>query len=80
MPARAVQISLDHEFLSRLDRDPEVRALGRSAFIRKAIAAYLEQRERRLVDSKIRDAFGGHADEMLAEVADLLGGQAWPDR
>lgn len=80
MGAKAVQISLDTELLKRVDRDPEVRKLGRSAFIRSAIDLYLRVKERRGDDDAIRRAYGGQADAMLGEVEELLGAQAWPKK
>lgn len=79
MPARPVQISLDEELLRRIDRDPEAREKGRSAFIRAATELYLRAKERRSVDDAIRAAYQGKADELLAEVENMLGVQAWPD-
>jgi metal-responsive CopG/Arc/MetJ family transcriptional regulator len=80
MGARAVQISLDAELLKRVDRDPEVRKLGRSAFVRSAIDLYLRAKDRRAEDDAIRRAFGGQTDEMLGEVEEFLGAQAWPKK
>ena len=79
MAARAVQISLDEDLLRRIDRDPEAKENGRSAFIRAATELYLRAKERRSVDDAIRSAYRGKADEILAEVEDLLGAQSWPD-
>ena len=78
MPARPVQISLDAELLQRIDRDPEVRERGRSAFIRSAVETYLNARRRRETDARIANAYGGRADELLEEVADFVGVQEWP--
>jgi len=79
MPVQAVQISLDRGLLQRLDADPEVKAKGRSAFIRDALRVYLRARERARIDERIRAAYGGRGDAMLREVESLLGNQAWPD-
>jgi metal-responsive CopG/Arc/MetJ family transcriptional regulator len=79
MAARPVQISLDEKLLRRIDRDPETRQRGRSAFIRSAVELYLKARERREVDAAIAKGYAGHADEMLAEVESLLGAQRWPN-
>jgi metal-responsive CopG/Arc/MetJ family transcriptional regulator len=78
MGAKAVQISLDAELLRRVDRDPEVRKLGRSAFVRSAIDLYLRAKERRAEDDAIRRAYGSGADAMLGDVEEFLGAQAWP--
>jgi metal-responsive CopG/Arc/MetJ family transcriptional regulator len=78
MPARPVQISMDAELLRRIDADPEVRERGRSVFIRSAIEMYLRARQRREIDEQFRKAYAGQADEMLAEISDLMDAQAWP--
>jgi metal-responsive CopG/Arc/MetJ family transcriptional regulator len=78
MAAKAVQISLDTELLKRLDRDPEVRRVGRSAFVRSAIDLYLQAKARRNADDAIRRAYGRHADDMLADIEGLMEAQAWP--
>ncbi len=78
MPAKPVQVSIDTELLRRIDRDPETKASGRSAFIRSAVSSYLEAKRRKDVDAAIRAAYGGSADAIEAEVADLVDAQAWP--
>ncbi len=80
MSARPVQISIDKRLLERIDRDPQTRKEGRSAFIRDAVSLYLEARRRRDIDARIERAFGGHEDELLAEVESMLETQAWPAR
>ena len=79
MSVQPVQISLDRGLLKRLDADPEVKAKGRSAFIRDALRVYLRARERARIDDQIRAAYGGRANAMLREVESLLGSQSWPD-
>jgi metal-responsive CopG/Arc/MetJ family transcriptional regulator len=76
---RPVQISLDEDLLRRIDRDPEAKQKGRSAFIRAATELYLQAKERKGIDDAIRRAYRGKADDLLSEVEDLLGAQAWPD-
>ena len=78
MPARPVQISMDTDLLRRIDADPEVRQRGRSVFIRSAIEMYLRARQRREIDEQLRNAYAGHADELLAEISDLMDAQEWP--
>jgi metal-responsive CopG/Arc/MetJ family transcriptional regulator len=79
MAAKPVQVSLDGELLRRIDRDPEAKKLGRSAFIRNAVSAYLQAKERRDVDAAIRRAYAGEADDLVDEVEDLMGAQSWPE-
>jgi metal-responsive CopG/Arc/MetJ family transcriptional regulator len=78
MAAKPVQVSIDLDLLRRIDADPETREKGRSAFIRSAVSSYLAAKRRRDVDAAIRAAYGGAADAMEAEVADLMDAQAWP--
>jgi len=79
MPAKPVQISIDLELLRRIDADPEARDHGRSAFVRAAVRAYLAAKERRETETRIAHAYGGEADPMLDEVADLILAQEWPE-
>ncbi|HXV61721.1 MAG TPA: ribbon-helix-helix protein, CopG family [Vicinamibacteria bacterium] len=69
---------MDKELLKRIDRDPEVRQRGRSAFIRSAVELYLRTKRRREIDAEIERAYEGHAKQMLDEVAELVGAQEWP--
>jgi metal-responsive CopG/Arc/MetJ family transcriptional regulator len=79
MAAKPVQITLDGDLLRRIDRDPEVKKLGRSAFIRNAVSAYLQAKERRDIDAAIRNAYEGKADDVVDEVDDIMRAQAWPE-
>jgi predicted transcriptional regulator len=65
--AKLVQVSLDGELLRRIDRDPEAKTLGRSAFIRNAVSAYLQAKERREIDAAIRKAYEAKADDGVCE-------------
>jgi len=78
MASKPVQISIDSDLLRRIDRDPETRQKGRSAFIRAAVELYLTAKRRQRVESELREAYDGHADAMLEEIAELLEPQAWP--
>ncbi|MGH9320974.1 MAG: ribbon-helix-helix protein, CopG family [Vicinamibacteria bacterium] len=80
MPAKPIQISVDTDLLNRIDKDPETRERGRSAFIRAAVELYLKAKRRRAVDRKIARAYDGRADEMLDEIDDLMGSQVWPSK
>jgi len=79
MSAKAVQISVEAKLLARIDRDPEVKKRGRSAFIKAAVIHYLEAKRRRSIDNAIRSAAAGKSDEMFEEIRDLVGSQAWPE-
>lgn len=78
MESKAIQISMDKALLKRIDRDPEVKKRGRSAFIRSAVELYLKAKRRREIDAEIERAYDRSADDMLDEVADLVGVQEWP--
>jgi metal-responsive CopG/Arc/MetJ family transcriptional regulator len=78
MGAKPVQVSLDTDLLERIDRDPETRALGRSAFVRRAVERYLAAKERRDLEAQIAAAYRGNADAMLAEIEALIEEQEWP--
>ncbi len=79
MSMQAIQVSMDEDLLKRIDGEPEVQERGRSAFIRSAIRIYLKAKRRREIDDEISRAYAGCADDMLDEVADLVGAQAWPE-
>jgi metal-responsive CopG/Arc/MetJ family transcriptional regulator len=78
MESKAIQISMDEALLKRIDRDPEVKKRGRSAFIRSAVELYLKAKRRREVDAEIARAYEGSADDMLDEISELVGAQEWP--
>ncbi len=48
---------MDEELLNRLDADTEVQAKGRSAVLRLAALAYLEDRRRREIAEQYRRAY-----------------------
>ncbi len=79
MAAKPVQISFDVELLRRIDAQPDTRKRGRSAFVRSAVESYLRAKARREIDKAIATAYSADADAMLAEAADLLDAQAWPE-
>jgi metal-responsive CopG/Arc/MetJ family transcriptional regulator len=80
MASKAVQVSLDTDLLKRVDRDPEARKVGRSAFVRAALELYLHVRERRAADYAIHRAYAADADEMLADAESLIEAQEWPKK
>ena len=77
--ARSVQISLDQELLDQVDREPEAQRAGRSALIRRALRVYLALKRRQEIDEAYLRGYGGQADEVLGEFAELISGQSWPD-
>ena len=54
---KAVQVMFDEELLDRLDADREVQAQGRSAVLRRAALAYLEERRRLEIAEQYRRAY-----------------------
>jgi predicted RNA-binding protein YlxR (DUF448 family) len=80
MAAKAVQVSLDIDLLEKIDRDPETRAVGRSAFVTHAVELYFVAKQRAAVDEQLRRAYGGKAAELAKEVDELIEAQAWPPR
>ena len=77
MAAKPVQISLDSDLLKRIDKDPEVKARGRSAFIRSAVEMYLTAKRRREIETSLDHAYQGEARAMLDEISELLDPQSW---
>jgi metal-responsive CopG/Arc/MetJ family transcriptional regulator len=75
---KAIQITVDESLLARLDDDEEVRALGRSAVLRRAAEEYLRRRERESIAARYVEAYGqsGGLGEELSGWEDQ--GQ-WPD-
>ena len=74
---KAIQITVDEGLLARLDREPDVKRLGRSAIFRQAVEAYLKGRRR----GEIRDAYR-RAYAKGRAVAELKGWSeegVWPE-
>jgi len=78
MPAKQVQISIDRELLARIDRDPQTKQQGRSAFIREAVELYLATKHRRNVDRQIAAAYGDKSRDLRVETTTWFEEQAWP--
>jgi metal-responsive CopG/Arc/MetJ family transcriptional regulator len=76
---KAIQITVDDALLARLDRDPEVKRLGRSAVFRRAAEAYLKRRRKADIADAYARAYGARGRKM-----DDLDGWAeegvWPER
>ena len=75
---KAIQITVDDRLLARLDSDPEVKRLGRSAVFRQAVDAYLRQRRRRTVSEAYRRAYGS-GKELGSELEGWEEEGAWPE-
>jgi len=59
---KAIQITMDERLLARLDEDPDVKRLGRSAVFRRAVEAYLARRRKASTAETYRRAYGGRAN------------------
>jgi metal-responsive CopG/Arc/MetJ family transcriptional regulator len=55
---KAIQVSFDEKLLDRLDADPEVKKLGRSEVMRRAVASYLRRRRTDAISEAYRGAYG----------------------
>ena len=57
---KPIQLLIDEPLLRRLDADPEVRRVGRSAVLRRAASEYLRRsRSRQIADGYSRAYSGG---------------------
>jgi metal-responsive CopG/Arc/MetJ family transcriptional regulator len=75
---KAIQFTIDEALLRRVDADRETKTVGRSAFLRRAIAEYL----RRKRAGEIRDAYRrGYAEHPPGggEFAAAPEALAWPE-
>jgi metal-responsive CopG/Arc/MetJ family transcriptional regulator len=72
MCMKAIQVSFDEKLLARLDEDPEVRKLGRSEVMRRAVTSYLGQRRTDAIRDAYRRAYGDRkkTDDQLAGWSD----------
>ena len=75
---RAIQFTIDERLLARIDRDPEAKQIGRSAVIRRAIAAYLARKRTAEIREAYRRGYGA-SPPSEDEVGPWHTGQAWPD-
>jgi metal-responsive CopG/Arc/MetJ family transcriptional regulator len=76
---KAIQITVDERLLDRLDANPDVKRLGRSAFFRRAVEAYLEQQKKRAVSRAYRRAYGQGAEPGV-ELEGWADEGVWPGR
>ena len=58
---KAIQVMLDERLLETLDASEEVQKEGRSAVLRRAVEAYLRQRQRASIATEYRKAYRGTA-------------------
>mgnify|MGYP001193013098 CR=1 FL=1 len=76
---KPIQVLFDEPLLKRLDADEEVRTLGRSAVLRRAVAEYLRKRRARTTAEAYRRAYAkdGNLDGDLRGWSDE---GVWPER
>jgi metal-responsive CopG/Arc/MetJ family transcriptional regulator len=55
---KPIQVLFDEPLLRHLDADEEVKRLGRSAVLRRAVADYLRKRRARTTAERYRRAYG----------------------
>jgi len=75
---KAIQFTLDEALLRRVDADPEVKARGRSAFLRNAINQYLGARRERSIRDTYRRGYRARPVRM-GEFDTSDESLAWPD-
>ena len=75
---RTVQITIDEALLEEVDRDAEAQKHGRSALVRRALAAYLREKRSRAIAEAYRRGYGAAPpkDDEFATDSQAL---AWPD-
>jgi len=76
---KAIQITVDDALLARLDRDPEVKRLGRSAVFRRAVEAWLRHRRKAAIAGAYQKAYAGRR-RVLDEFDGWTEEGVWPDR
>ena len=72
-----IQITIDPELLHQIDSDEESKKKGRSAFLRKAVRYYLEQKKLRSISEQYQSGYkrGLAKDDNLTSWEDE---QVWP--
>ena len=76
---KAVQVLFDEPLLRRLVADDEVRAIGRSAVLRRVVGEYLRRRRVKRTADAYRRAYAG--DKGLGEEFEGWSDEGtWPER
>jgi metal-responsive CopG/Arc/MetJ family transcriptional regulator len=79
MYMKPIQVMFDERLLARLDADGEVKALGRSAVLRRAAAEYLGRRRAKRTADAYRRAYAKQ-DAVGSELRGWAEEGAWPER
>ncbi len=70
---------LDEPLLRRLDADPEVQKVGRSAVLRRAAAAYLRQSQAQRISVAYQQAYGD-GEGLDDDLAGWANEGVWPEK
>ena len=79
MVARSVQISVEASLLAEVDRQPETKKHGRSAFIREALLMLLRAKRNEELDTAYARGYRGKAKALDEDLGPLRKRQLWPD-
>lgn len=71
---KVIQVSMDERLLAAADADPEVKRLGRSAVLRKALFDYLRRKRR----AEISAAYARAYAKPVPELEDWTEEGVWP--
>lgn len=80
MYMKAIQVSFDEQLLARLDEDPEVKKLGRSEVMRRAVTAYLRRRRSEAIREAYLQAYGRRRAAGDGDLAGWADEGVWPDK
>lgn len=72
---KVIQISIDERLLAAADADPEVKRLGRSAVLRKALFDYLRRKRREEISAAYARAYA----RPVPELEGWSDEGSWPD-
>lgn len=76
---QTLQITMDEELSTRLDRAEEVRQIGRSTVLRRAAAEFLARQSRVEIARQYQEAYGANAG-LGKELKGWEGEGAWMER
>ncbi len=71
---------MDDETLADLDRDEDVRRMGRSAVFRKLAAEYIKRKKEKEISSLYRKAYGSRTEAMDNEFKGWEDEGVWPEQ
>ena len=74
---KTIQITIDPELLHKIDNDEESIKIGRSAFLRKAVRYYLEQKKLRSISEQYRSGYRRES-EINDDLTSWEDEQVWP--